>query len=214
MECSSVVANTAQAAGANHYNSLVRDQNTRHQCLIYHLRLMNNWVKAALFKNWFCPAEGRSAIALLDLACGKGGDLAKWQKVGGISAYVGVDIAKNSLKDAVKRIEKYRDGSASFNVKFIAADLGRQNMCTDPGIDYWTPSEFGEPWKVSRQGAPALPPSARFDIASMQFALHYMFEHEGRCNTFFGMVAGQLRPGARFYETSPAGKCTVGDPPG
>jgi SAM-dependent methyltransferase len=202
-ELGTVVAGTAQETGAKHYNTLVRDKNSRHKCLIFHLRAMNNWVKTTLFRNWFCPAEGHSEIAVLELACGKGGDLFKWQKMGGVYSYVGVDIARNSLDDAVARIRSLRNQSASFTVKFIHADLGRQNMCKDAGLHYWTPSEFGDPWKESREGAPALRPGARFDIASMQFAVHYMFQEETRCNTFFGMVAGLLRPGARFLATTP-----------
>ena len=51
-------------------------------------------------------AAASGGLRVLDLACGKAGDLQKWNKAakcvpGGLQRYVGVDIARGSLDDAV-----------------------------------------------------------------------------------------------------------------
>jgi mRNA (guanine-N7-)-methyltransferase len=40
---------------------------------------------------------------VLDIGCGKGGDLGKWQKQNQVQAYVGVDIAEVSIIHAEQR---------------------------------------------------------------------------------------------------------------
>ena len=96
-----------QQAAAAHYNELVRDRATRHESQIFHLRMINNWVKAQLIETAVCfaatrPSTGPSSssssstmgwggtkgknttkpeaqtVSVLDFCCGKGGDAGKW----------------------------------------------------------------------------------------------------------------------------------------
>ena len=46
---------------------------------------------------------------ILDLGCGKGGDLLKWSKVGGVSHVMCVDIAEVSVKQAKERFEEMKN---------------------------------------------------------------------------------------------------------
>ena len=66
--------NANQRAAADFYNSLkrTRAQGERGQTRIYHLRRLNNWVKAEIISQ---ACKGKEAPSILDLACGKGGDL-------------------------------------------------------------------------------------------------------------------------------------------
>jgi mRNA (guanine-N7-)-methyltransferase len=48
----------------------------------------------------------RAGDRVLDLACGKGGDLVKWDKAR-IQHYVGVDIAKGSVSSVGSRFQSY-----------------------------------------------------------------------------------------------------------
>lgn len=41
-----------------------------------------------------------------------------------------------------------------------------------------------------------------FDIASCQFAIHYMFQSEAKAHHFFAEVAAHLRPGGEFIATT------------
>ncbi|KAK8997456.1 hypothetical protein V6N11_020934 [Hibiscus sabdariffa] len=59
---------------------------------IIHLKKLNNWIKSVLIQLY-----ARRGDAVLDLACGKGGDLIKWDKAK-VEYYVGIDIAEGSIK--------------------------------------------------------------------------------------------------------------------
>ena len=45
---------------------------------------------------------------ILDLGCGKGGDLLKWSKVGGVSHVMCVDIADVSVNQAEERFKEMK----------------------------------------------------------------------------------------------------------
>lgn len=80
------------------------------------LRSFNNWVKSTIIQKFSpnddfdptraAPRYRESQIAILDMGCGKGGDLLKWksapQEVG---FYVGVDTADVSIDHAKERYE-------------------------------------------------------------------------------------------------------------
>ena len=97
---------------ANHYNNF----KDRHRTLtsgsdILNLKNLNNWVKSVLIGKHI-----RSNGAVLDLACGKGGDMLKFQ-AGKCTLYVGIDIAIASVRDALNRYNGY-DGRPG--MKFAA----------------------------------------------------------------------------------------------
>ncbi|KAJ0974847.1 hypothetical protein J5N97_016812 [Dioscorea zingiberensis] len=87
---------------ADHYSA--RSNQTleeREASPIIHLKKLNNWIKSVLIQLY-----AQKGDAVLDFACGKGGDLIKWEKAQ-IGYYVGVDIA---------------EGSFSFPARLICAD--------------------------------------------------------------------------------------------
>ncbi|RRT48808.1 hypothetical protein B296_00052809, partial [Ensete ventricosum] len=103
---------------ADHYSA--RSNQTleeREASPIIHLKKLNNWIKSVLIHLYARPKD-----AVLDIACGKGGDLIKWDKAK-IGYYVGVDIAEgsvsNELSDAVVpqvRLDKYLCDDAPFDI--------------------------------------------------------------------------------------------------
>lgn len=175
-------------AAADFYNNLKRNATSdRADSMLFHMRAMNNWVKSILIGD-FSKRDDR----VLDLACGKGGDLMKWAKRG-ITKYVGVDIAQKSLEDAVDRFSnnsQYRD----LDVNFIQGDLGKVSL-TDDVLHCWS-RETG--W---RDGVANIEPEF-FNIASMQFSFHYMFGDEPRANRFFQTLHGLLSDGGIFIATT------------
>lgn len=77
------------------------------------LRNFNNFVKAALIQG---AAGEKRDLHVLDLACGKGGDLPKWAKHG-VKRYVGVDANAASIEEARRRNEsQHHISDATFHV--------------------------------------------------------------------------------------------------
>uniref|UniRef100_K3WYB2 mRNA (guanine-N(7))-methyltransferase n=1 Tax=Globisporangium ultimum (strain ATCC 200006 / CBS 805.95 / DAOM BR144) TaxID=431595 RepID=K3WYB2_GLOUD len=175
-------------AAADFYNNLKRNATSdRADSMLFHMRAMNNWVKSILIAD-FSKRDDR----VLDLGCGKGGDLMKWAKRG-VSKYVGVDIAQKSLEDAVDRFSnnnQHRD----LDVSFVQGDLGKVSLMDDV-LHCWS-RETG--WHDS---VPNVEP-AFFNIVSMQFAFHYMFGDEQRANRFFQTLHGLLCDGGVFIATT------------
>jgi mRNA (guanine-N7-)-methyltransferase len=147
---------------------------------LLHLKNFNNWVKATLIQAVTAPRH--PAARVLDLACGKMGDLQKW-RAAGVSRYCGVDISRQAVEDAAARFNEACGGGGGGGVaaKVVRADLGAVDLA----------------------GAGVLAPGEQFDAISIQFALHYLFQSEARALNFFSNIAGRLAPGGVFLGTIP-----------
>lgn len=66
-----------------HYDKGENNLSTRNQSRIIYLRSCNNWIKSTLIKqaDEILKENGINNKNLLDLACGKGGDLYKWKNL-------------------------------------------------------------------------------------------------------------------------------------
>ena len=79
---------------ASHYNAVASEGHAqRSESRIVNLRKFNNWVKSVLINLHTRPGD-----CVLDLCCGKGGDLTKWVKAQ-IGYYVGADVAEVSVRE-------------------------------------------------------------------------------------------------------------------
>ncbi len=190
-----------QKVAEGFYNNLRREKGTRNQSLVFHMRKLNNWVKAQLI-NSLRPADAMAGrdLEVLDLACGKGGDFTKWREVSRrypIARYVGVDIAKASLVDAIGRYhqDKHIRAALGSTLTLGCADLGATDLANDD-LEVWEATE--DAWS----SRPLLDEEDQFDAVTMQFALHYMFEDERRARHFLSLVARHLRPGGSFIATT------------
>lgn len=124
----------------------------------------------------------RPKYSILDLACGKGGDLPKWQKQD-IGHYVGVDIAYGSICDAIQRYngnERNRQG-CQFPARWCAGN-------------FVSPNFFTELERVE--------PGIRFDAVSCQFAIHYSWTSELDAQNALRNAASRLKPGGLFVGTT------------
>lgn len=189
-----------------HYNQRTqqsRFQGSRTQSPIYKLRNFNNAIKYILLNEWTprSPTPDRPTT-LLDLCCGKGGDLNKCEFVD-IGQYIGVDISDLSIKEAFSR---YSRNKARFipahDEKKRKKDTRRYNFeaCFATGDCFSTPiPEILEP------NFPGIINSLfPVDCVSMQFSMHYAFETEDKVNGMLMNVSKSLRPGGRFIGTIPS----------
>ena len=174
---------------ASFYDNLKRDsQADRGKSLLFHMRALNNWIKSVLIGK-FVPPKAK----VLDLACGKGGDIAKWYRHR-IDHYVGVDVARQSLNDAVSRIQSNRRWDLD-KIKLAQADLGSIDFFTDH-VDCWDDARGWHTGTILKDR------EDRFDIVSMQFSLHYLFGERERTQLLFQTIRDLLRPEGYFIATT------------
>jgi mRNA (guanine-N7-)-methyltransferase len=159
----------------------------RQESPIIGLKNFNNWVKSVLISKFAHPVLAASTVRsqrnkgrVLDLGCGKGGDITKWSKAR-ISEYVGADIAAISVEQAQERWETIRNASR-FQAWFAPYDFCTQNL-----QDVFSSDILAQP----------------FDVVSLQFCMHYAFEKEETVRRMLHNVSHRLRPGGVFIGTIP-----------
>ncbi|CCM06030.1 uncharacterized protein FIBRA_08275 [Fibroporia radiculosa] len=171
----------------------------RQESSIIGLKSFNNWVKSVLITRFAHPVLAQSPISsgesdsgssrgrgggsrgrVLDMGCGKGGDLTKWSKAH-VREYVGVDIAAISVDQARLRHASMRSGPR-FAASFYALDCYSHKL---------------------RDALPSALLERPFDVVSMQFCMHYAFESETKTRCMLDNVARSLRPGGIFIGTVP-----------
>jgi mRNA (guanine-N7-)-methyltransferase len=131
------------------------------------LNAFHNDAKRALLR-----AFAAGAGSVLDVACGRGGDVHKWIALS-IPHVTGLDVSSASVEEARRRSsEALARARHTFTHTFVVADLLA-------------------PW-------PTAATTASFDVVTCMFALHYFFATEASARAFLGNVAAALRPGGRF----------------
>jgi mRNA (guanine-N7-)-methyltransferase len=128
--------------------------------------------------------------------------------------YVGIDVARGSLKDAAIRAREMRKKKKLKDAIFSCADLGsdvpgRKKTRTSKHLQKlltWKLSdeallESGPPeFRMERGGG--ISEKDRFDIVSIQFAIHYMMQTGKRARRFFHTVSQLLEIGGNLVFTT------------
>ncbi|KAL7622338.1 mRNA cap guanine-N7 methyltransferase [Parahypoxylon ruwenzoriense] len=186
------------------------------------LRSFNNWVKSTLIQK-FSPDEDHTPgahehardmtaardheLIVLDIGCGKGGDLGKWQQAPQrVQLYVGLDPADVSIEQARDRYRSmshrggggrggrggYRGGRPQhlYDARFYVKDCYGESIAD---VDIVRQVGF-DTAPMGRSG---------FDIVSMMFCMHYAFESEDKARMMLQNVSGALKKGGRFIGCIP-----------
>jgi mRNA (guanine-N7-)-methyltransferase len=163
---------SASSLVAAHYNAIQPlGRENRSLSRVYHLRSLHNWLKSLLIASY--TSEGHR---VLDLCCGKGGDLPKWSRAR-VREVVGVDIAQVSVQQARERFSAMT--RPPFRARFYAGDV----------FSHPLESLIGE--------------QEPFDLVSCQFAYHYSWESETKARLGLQNISQALRSGGHFLATTP-----------
>lgn len=168
---------------AEHYNKTDNLQiEERKELRIFFMKNFNNWIKTMIIEKAFDKVEEnlrvfRSRI-VMDLGCGKGGDLKKYLNKF-VHKLVCVDIAKDSIKICEERY-KNLNFQPLYKLEPIHADVTRDKII-EKLIDS----------------------SMKFHIISSQFSFHYCFESIKQVKCMLENVSKLLLPGGVFIGTTP-----------
>lgn len=152
-----------------HYDATTRALQP-HQQHRTHLQRFHNDAKRALLETF-----ASRATSLLDLACGRGGDIHKWHALG-IAEVRGLDVSGESVAEARSRYANAAHAPNTTTYTFQQADLR-------------------EGWRGDRP----------YDVIACMFALHYFFGSEQDAHTLLRTVSANLRPGGYFVGIVPDG---------
>eukprot|EP00956_Cyclotella_meneghiniana_P026489 scaffold57386_cov66-Cyclotella_meneghiniana.AAC.10 len=220
--------NAGAAAADAFYSNLTRSLDTRADSRLYHMRAFNGWVKATQIaeldpdikststSNGGKKRSRRSPLRVLDLACGKGGDLLKWSiHPRRMENYVGVDVARGSLVDAAVRARQMVKRGTLKRCTFSLADLGEdvpgrkrgrnakrmQKLLTWNLEEETSEEREYDPKFVMKEGG-GIAETDKFDVVSIQFAIHYMMSTRKRARRFFHTVSSLLEIGGNLIATT------------
>ncbi|KAL7639958.1 UNVERIFIED_CONTAM: hypothetical protein RMT77_009371 [Armadillidium vulgare] len=169
---------------ATHYNKLEeKGLRERNMSRIVYMRNFNNWIKSIFLSKFIGQIREEShddiKIIALDMCCGKGGDLMKWQKAN-IRHLICADIAETSISQCKERYEHLKKRGKIFSAEFVVADCTKTRLKQHLEV-----------------------PEKKLDIVSCQFAFHYCFESLSQAETMIRNVSDVLRKGGYFIATIP-----------
>ena len=225
-------ANGIHDAVRQHYNAVPeRGRDWRKtDSRIKGLRSFNNWVKSTIIQKFspnedYTPgaherggmvfADGASnpkGLLVLDIGCGKGGDLGKWQQAPqSVELYVGLDPADISISQARDRYRQMASRGGSGRGGRGRGGYNRPSPRLFQG-EFYVQDCFGE--SISKvplvrdvgfdgSGGPSRFGGGGFDVVSMMFCMHYAFESEEKARCMLKNVAGALKKGGRLIGCIP-----------
>jgi len=181
----------------------------RNKSLTINLQIYHNKIKNILLQK---NIGEKKNIKILDLACGKGGDIAKWisfnknnnKKI--ITNVIGIDKnddnINNDFDGACSRVKFYKNKFVKFadlipDIYFLKADL-QKKLWGDAIANEKIHNNKIEIFKKIFQDT-TKPPS--FNLISINFAFHYFFENELSVNNILENINSNLSTDGIVYAT-------------
>ena len=186
-------AGAGWAERETHYDAQANDpQQSRAAALakrkggaLYKYKLFANAVKRRMY-----GAYARGAPAIVELGCGRGGDISKWRDAR-VRRVIALDLSTAQLDEARRR-EGQGGGRGG----------GGKGGGGGTQIE-WRHASMLQP-DLAASLRPRLPDDGAAAVVS-QFAVHYAFESEASASALLAQVAALLRPGGVFFGAAPDG---------
>lgn len=170
----------------DHYDDFVVNQHlyAAEKDRTQNLRRINNFIKTGILMNYVKKDD-----VVLDLGCGKGGDLKKYQSLK-IKKYVGVDVSEKSIEEAISRAKKLKISfitqfciKDAYNDELLFGGSAKTGACTGKFVRFATLNQF--------------------DVITSQFSFHYAFFDNKSLQTSVANISANLKPGGFFIITVP-----------
>lgn len=195
-----------------------REVPRHHMLSVNMLNFHNNGVKRALYRNYSPNISNKN---LLELACGKAGDFARWTE-SNFKFILGVDLSSDNItkagdgayarilnnRERLRQFDPVTRMSSYTNIVFVIGDCAKNlanGECTDDPdskevlatiYQSKTPNTTRDLYRHIRGQA-----AKRFAMVSCQFAIHYFFKDEKTLDGFLANVADNLANGGVFITT-------------
>lgn len=178
-----------------YYNCIKEEYNPNNRLSLQHFH--NIWIKKNLIYD-YSPSKLENSEypkgKLLDLACGKGGDLSKWKNAK-FKEVISLDIDKSCVEYAINFFKTYPKPKPT--VRYAWADTSKLIFPNqDSGMNNMQKKRLKE----------YITNKFEFDMVSCQFCIHYYFENELKFRTLLQNVSDNLKIGGYFIGTCFNGK--------
>jgi len=148
---------------------MYQNREERAKSYFYKMRYFHNCIKRDLYNKYT-----KNINNLLDLACGKCGDLDKWVS-NNIKNVVGYDINEMSIKEGERRINNYKHSGKLINTKINLHVMDLSLNIVDS--------------------------ERKCDVISSMFAFHYFFKSKETMSIIMDTINNNLRIGGYFIGT-------------
>lgn len=195
-----------------------RDIPRNHMLSVHMLNFHNHGIKSMLYKN------AQRKDSLLELACGKAGDLPRWKEFG-YKFILGIDLVRNNIEGSQASYMRFLNSREEFmkrkhrgtykphfpQAMFLIGDcaLPLADGSASRGRDYDSEILLKFLFKGKNVDKYAFlnkynlagKASKGFDVVSCQFAIHYFFKKSDTLDAFLSNVSNNLKVNGQFITT-------------
>jgi SAM-dependent methyltransferase len=169
------------------------------------LRKFHNYIKTNLI-NTYCKTKNGNKVDVLDIACGRGGDIFKFYHAR-VGFYVGLDVDEQGIYDidggAIKRYEELKRTMVQASpMVFMVADATVPLNYNDQQSSMGKVVEKSAANFIKIFGQDKQSKARKFDILNCQFAIHYFLKNDTTWNNFTDNINRVLKQDGYFIFTT------------
>jgi hypothetical protein len=181
-----------------YYNS--SEDNVRSYSVTTVLQKFHNYVKSEiLLKNAIEYCKNKMGyVNIMDMTCGQGGDIEKWNLYGGINTKcIGIDLYNTNIENAKKRYNQFKQTNPDFiNISFIVGDTSKRfKTDTNEAIEeIYDREEYKRLMKTVYN-------KQLFNVIPFMFSIHYFFKNRTSFDNMINNINDHLAVGGLLIGT-------------
>ena len=164
------------------------------------LREFNNYIKSNIIYTYCFPKNNNIKLDVLDIGCGKGGDINKFYHAQ-VKSCIGIDKDSNGIyaaaDGAISRYMKLKSKFPNYpKMSFTVADASRLLNYEDQLKTNTNMVDQNKKMLIETFGETETSKNYKtFDVINCQFAVHYFFENDLTWNNYCQNINKYLKPG-------------------